>query len=305
MADTPKLELAGWTHAEVVAQGRTAYNAYSSALDAAYAAYFRAHPDEAGLHPRQAADLAKALPPGFAHLAQQLPTAALHQHHLSGRSSQLIALALLGAGAASDPSLQWLYHAWGPMPSTDVPHVCQFERTLSPELLNEQPRQTAIDFYVETSDIVVAVECKFGEDGIGRCSCGAPAPAIADCAERVLKRDAYWEAARELFFLPEREPGKPCPISLGYQVVRNVAAVRALATAGRRAVFGLIYDARNPYFSGVGQWPGWPKVLAATLQYQDEVLFRSASWQELVASLALADVREWAVEKHGISSASG
>src|SRR4051812_3654270 len=103
--------LAGWTRDMVLEECRRAYNAYSRDLDRAYTDYYRKHQDERGKHSRQAADLARALPPGYDHLADLGGRA--HVHHLSGRSSQTLALALLGVGAIHDATLQWLYATLG------------------------------------------------------------------------------------------------------------------------------------------------------------------------------------------------
>lgn len=150
---------------------------------------------------------------------------------------------------------------------------------------------------VETEDIVVCIEAKLREDGMGTCSCQSPE---RECSPAVLARRRYWETARQDFGLTERTVGEPCPISLGYQAVRNAAAARALA-GGRRAVFALFYDERNPYFRATGDWPGWPDLLAASLARSERVRFRAVSWQELVPLLPLDDAaRAWAVEKHGL-----
>src|SRR5205807_450566 len=118
-----------------------------------------------------------------------------------------------------------------------------------------------------------------------------------------LDRSAYWEAAREVFLLPDRVPGRSCPLSAGYQAVRNVAAARALSD-GRQPVFVLLYDGENPYFRSTNAWPGWPEVLRATLHSADEadvVKFRAVSWQEMAPKLPLSDSEKaWAQEKHGL-----
>ena len=293
------LNLAEWTHERVRAECGDAYNAYSRELDSHYEHYFAAHPEERGVHLRQAADIAHALPPGWDHLANDLPERVRHRHHLSGRSSQLLTLAVIGIGTRLDFSLGWLLDAFAPLPATDSPLVSpQFEYELPPVALNERPHVTTIDFFAETSKLVVCVEAKRGEDGMGRCSCSPGAAAVAACSKKVLERSAYWEAAYDLFSLPSREEGSPCPVSFGYQAIRSVAASRYLATGGRRAVFGLIYDAENPYFGGWGSWPGWPRVLRATLR-DDGVLFRASSWQDLIPRLPIdADLRRWLREKH-------
>jgi hypothetical protein len=295
------LDLAGWTHDAVHRECRDAYNQYSGDLDRHYATYFATHPDERGTHLRKAADLERALPPGWDYLGDELPERVRHRHHLSGRSSQVLALAVLGAANRLDFSLDWLSKGLAPLPETDSPlRPPRFEYELPPDALNESPNVTSIDFFVETSSLVICVEAKRGEDGMGRCSCPRGAPAIADCAAKVLERPAYWQVAYDLFGMPHRQEGQPCPVSLGYQAIRSVAAARYLATGARQPVFALIYDADNPYFGGVGSWPGWPRVLAHTLAgHESKILFRAVSWQDLLPLLPIDDeLRSWIRDKH-------
>jgi hypothetical protein len=214
----------------------------------------------------------------------------------------VLALAILGASARLDPGLDWLFEALSPLPPSDSSLVPpRFEYELPPEALNEQlPRVTSIDFLVQTSELVICTEAKRGEDGMGRCSCPGGAPKVADCSQKVLDRPLYWRAAYDLFAMPDREPGRPCPVSLGYQAIRSVAGARYLATGGRAPVFGLVYDAENPYFRPTGAWPGWPQVLEHTLRGQDDqIRFRAISWQEFLPLLPVDDeLRDWAREKH-------
>ena len=235
-----------------------------------------------------------------------------HRWYLSGKSSQVLALGLLGVARERDPALGWFFDALDlPRPTgTDV-EVC-FEHGLPPTLLNERPRVTAIDFLVAEPDGVVCVEAKWTERGMGGCSCargkgvdkGDPGPG-GHCSPRVLARPLYEEAARDLLGLPARESSAPCPLSFAYQVIRNVAAAVALAGADRRPVFALLYDRDNPYFGGTGSWPGWPQVLAHTLsRSESKLIFRSCSWQELVKRMPLDEATAvWAREKHGLDSA--
>lgn len=300
MAGVPLVELAGWTHERVHAACAEAYRIYSRKLDAHYTGYFAAHPEERGVHSRQSADIERALPPGWDYLAKELPARKRHRHHLSGRSSQLLALSVLGAATHLDFSLSWLLAAMAPVPATDspLPPGPQFEYELPPQALNERPHVTTIDFYAGTSKLVICVEVKRGEEGMGRCSCSPGAPAVAACSTKVLDREAYWQVAYDVFNMPPRQEGRPCPVSLGYQAIRSVAAARKLATGGRRPVFGLIFDAENPYFAGCGAWPGWPAVLHGTLR-DDMVLFRAVSWQDLIPRLPVReDFRRWLREKH-------
>jgi len=302
--------LSTWTGHAIYEECRVAYSAYARAKTASYRAYFDAHPElKDDNHPYKARALAAALPEEWGGLEQYLPVAERHRHHLSGNSSQVLALGLPGVGARLDPQLSWLWEglsADGPLPprsATSVP-TAAFEHKLDAAVLNEHPRQTAIDFFVSDPDVLVCVECKWVEAGIGECSCPAPGPLTGGCAERVLRREAYWETAYEVFHLPKREPGKPCPLSFIYQAVRNVAAARELATPGQEPVFGLIYDVANLYLAGCGEWPGWPAALAATLDPDESpVRFASVAWQELVLLLPLdPSAAAWAMEKHGLST---
>jgi hypothetical protein len=306
---TPAAHLANWSGPDVAEQCRTAYNAYRAAKTESYRAYFLANPHlKAADHAYKAADLPAALPDEWAGLAELLPVSERHRHHLSGNSSQVLALGLLGVGAKRDSSLRWLLEALSPLPLPTSPHPAwQFERKLAPEVLDEQPLQTSIDFFVNDPGVLLCLECKWAEAGIGACGCGDAAAAIGDCSEKVLARDKYWAAAYEVFALPERQSGKPCPLSFTYQAVRNVAAALALAKTDQEPAFGLIYDAENPYFAGCGEWPGWPAALRATLDYTGTpVRFAAVSWQELLDLVPLDyAAAAWASEKHGLHQSSG
>lgn len=297
--------LGDWSFELIHQECAAAYAKYRSGLDARYEAYFAANPDQAGNHPQLAKSFESAMPPCMGALAAKIPPELRHRHHLSGKSSQALGLGLLGAACLRDPFLGWFEEELSPVPpfSRTNPPTVKFESELEPALLNEHPHVTAIDFLVETEDTIICTELKWAEEGLGRCSCGAGKPAVADCAARVLDRSAYWETAHELFFLPERVPGKQCPISAGYQAVRNVAAACALS-GGRTPVFVLLYDADNPYFRATNGWPGWPDVLQDTLADADRgglLRFRAISWQELVPKLPLSTAeRKWATEKHGL-----
>jgi hypothetical protein len=301
--------LGSWTGHEIYEECRVAYSAYAREKTESYVAYFAAHPElRDEHHPYKARDLAAALPGEWGELADYLPATSRHQHHLSGNSSQALALGLLGVGAQLDPSLAWLWEALSssrsPLPSRSAASAPQweFELTLAPEVLKERPRQTSIDFAASDRSALLCIECKWVEAGLGACSCPAPAPLTGTCSDRLLARDAYWTTASDVLHLPEREVGKACPLSFTYQAVRNAAAALALAQDGQLPVFGLIYDADNPYFAGCGAWAGWPAALSATLPADESaVRFASVSWQELLPVLPLDPAAaSWASEKHGL-----
>lgn len=296
--------LGNWNGPKIADECSVAYNAYRAAKTNSYRAYFTAHRELRDEHHEyKAGDLASALPEEWSRLADYLPEAERHQHHLSGNSSQVLALGVLGVGARLDPSLLWLWDALGPLPPPRTPAPsCQFEALLAPQILSEQPRQTSVDFLVRDPAALICIETKWAEAGIGSCSCDGDAPLLSRCSSRVLDRAAYWKVAAELFHVPAREEGRPCPLSFTYQAVRNVAAALALADEGQAPVFGVIYDAENPYFSGCGSWPGWPTALDATLNdLGNRIRFASISWQELIPLVPLdRPAAEWASEKHGL-----
>jgi hypothetical protein len=272
-----------------------------------YSAYYHRHPTlRCKRQVYSAASLAAALPPGYRNLWRSIPRQYTHVHARSARSSQSLALALLGSAAARDPSLAWFWRAL----CVSAPKMERvryaFEETLKPENLNERPRVTQLDFVVENNQYFAAVECKWSEAGFGICSCerereGSPKPG-AFCAERVTARDKYWLTAHEVFGLcAQRFPLFACPISSAYQAVRTAAAARHLAGSRRQAVFVLLFDSNNPYFRRTGSWPGWPTVLQETVAAQNcpGFCFRAISWQRLIGILPVpAQVRKWAFEKH-------
>lgn len=302
------LDLSAWTGAQILAECGAAHRRYERRLSEHYRHYFRDHLELGGVHPLLAKDLQSALPSGWGHLGGLIPPRELHRWHLSGKSSQTLGIGLLGAARERDPSGEWLFDTLRPVlkppPRSRTPAI-KFELPMDPILLNERPRQTAVDLLVSTDEAVICTELKWSEAGLGACSCrnGGGDPAVADCASRVLQRRAYWSAAIEVLGLPRRRKGRLCPISWTYQAVRNIAAARALA-GDRVPVFALIYDERNPFFGGCGDWPGWARVLDQTVNaYSDSgVRFASATWQDLapaiVALPGMDAVRTWAREKH-------
>ncbi len=298
--------LSAWTGAAVHEECRSAYAAYRKAKIERYQEYFATNPSRKdAAHAYKARDLKAALPERWGDLAGLIPREERHIHHLSANSSQVLALGLLGSAATIDSSMSWLWSALDePARRASWGARWQFEAAVSPELLGERPRQTSIDFLVEDPESVICLEAKWVEEGIGGCSCanGGGHPATGRCLARVLERPAYWETASEIFGLPGRREGEPCPLSFTYQAVRNVAAGLALAGEERSAVFALLYDVENPYFVGCGEWPGWAEALTVTLEgAHPRLRFHAARWQDLVAHLPIDDdVRDWAGDKHGL-----
>jgi hypothetical protein len=301
-------DLAGWMTPEIEAECRAEYGRYKRARNERYTRYFQKNPDFAGGHPLKAKDLASALPAGHEGLVELLPEKERHREHLSGNSSQVLALGLLGPAVLAERTLDWLFASLVPPlpPSRDdaVP-VFQFEMTLNPDVLDEQPPRprTAVDFFANSESYVLCLEAKWTEAGMGTCSCGHRESAA--CRPEIVKRDRYWETAHEIFGLPPRVQGEFCPIHTGYQAIRNAAAAITLA-GDRDPMFVLVYDQTNPYFGGCGAWPGWPTAIEQTLEKQAEerIHFAACSWQDLLMNLPPnRAVSTWAQEKHGLPTA--
>jgi hypothetical protein len=64
-----------------------------------------------------------------------------------------------------------------------------------------------------------------------------------------------------------------------------VAAVREMTGLRETGAFGLLYDARNPYFAGAGDWPGWAAWLELSARAGTGVTIRALSWQQLIPLL--------------------
>lgn len=274
-------EFGEWTTDKIDAECDSGYTAYASELRSLHRHWPSA----------PTAVRSSVFPEGLEWVGGILPQAAWHDAWWAAKSSQTLALTLLAASVRADATLSWLPQArlLGKRPAA------LFEVELAEHVLSERPRRTQLDFLALGQAGVVAVEAKFTEQGFGPCSCKGRAAGV--CSERVRARP-YWEVAARELGLQEAEGG--CMLSVAYQPVRNIAAVQAIATPARQAAFVLTYDERNPYFSGVGRWPGWATVLAG-LTERAETRFATLSWQELLGHLrADSALRAWAKEKHGL-----
>lgn len=305
---TAACHLQGWTKALVDAECGKAYRQYERRRKDQYAAYFSRYPHlRSASQEHSACNMEAALPPGWGELQRLIPRSAIHLHARSAKSSQTLALSLLGSATTVDPSLRWFWTAADLIggPSSSRPSFC-FERSLAPDDLNERPHTTQLDFAIEDDNCFVAVESKWTEKGFDVCSCRSRGEGDHEpggfCANRVLERTRYWQVAQEFFGLPpERLPLLPCQIAPIYQTLRNVTAARHLAGDRPFSAFVLLYDSENPFFRRTGRWPGWPALLRQQLNQcvSRNFLFRALSWQELILKLPLDQaVRRWAKEKH-------
>jgi hypothetical protein len=229
-------------------------------------------------------------PAGLEWVGEIVAQDAWHDAWWAARSSQTLALTLLAASVAANPTLAWfpLSAQLGDRRSTF------FEVELAEHVLNERPRTTQLDALFVGNRGVIAVEAKFSERGFGSCSCQGRA--TGRCSKRVRERP-YWAVAGELGL---REVEGRCALSLAYQPMRNIAAVQAIAGSNRKTGFVLVYDERNPYFTGAERWPGWVAVLE-DLSTNAETRFGTLTWQQLLEGASLdTSLVTWAREKHGL-----
>jgi hypothetical protein len=289
-------EFEGWTSRRIDFECADRYQAYGEEVRAGHIEYFARRPARrSDTHLFLARTREAAFPDGWEHLAGAIGEQAWHRHHLSAGSSQVLAIALLAAATSAERSLKWL-----PLSPCAGRALTLFEVELAASVLHERPRQTSLDWMVLDERAVIAAEAKFTERGFGRCSCDGRAAGA--CSERVLERP-YWKVAARDLCLGHNDPTVGCSLSLAYQVVRNIAAAEVIAAEGRAATFLLLYDARNPYFTGAGEWPGWVMMLSELMPYSTTA-FTSLSWQELLARVEVDEgVRRWAADKHGLWAA--
>jgi hypothetical protein len=140
---------ARWSPRAIADACSKAHSTYKRGLEQGYAAYFERRPELRGDHPWKARDLPSALPPGWECLAFLIPRSQRHRHHLSGGSSQVLAVALLGSAAKVDPNLEWFRRVLELEArfESSAPRIT-FEHALAAETLNERPRVTNVDVLV-------------------------------------------------------------------------------------------------------------------------------------------------------------
>ena len=219
----------------------------------------------------------------------------------------MLGVGLLGVAASRDPSLAWLWDALAPLPpaADDAPRL-EFEHVVDPTLLGERPRQTSFDVLVDDPAVLIGIETKWREHGVGTCLCRGDGVGPLEgehCSRRVEQRDAYWEAAADVLGLGAREPGGALPDQPG---LRGRAPRGGAARAGRPdrpAVLALALRRRQPLLRRDGRLARLAGAARARRSRPRRAGFRFAaiSWQELVPLLPLDEpTRAWAADKHGL-----
>ena len=210
---------ASWSEGLIESECAAPYADYVRTVEHHYHEYFHAHPELGTGHPLLACDLDATLPHGWSQRNAPSSRRSGIAGILIGEVKPDAGDRALGAATDLDPSLAWLTPVVGAIGA--APRV-RFEYVVEAELLGEHPRQTAIDVLAQTSEIVLAIEVKWTEQGLGTCRCGANARAVSACARVVRGRSAYWSAALTCLDAGYT-PGAPCQVGLGYQAVRLFA----------------------------------------------------------------------------------
>ena len=274
-------------------------------------------PDKSPVFAAQAADRNVLVPPQAtqdiaSRIVAAIPKVERHLWFASMASSQALSQSVFG-GLEATGRLQALegLDAEDGYPAffgSFSGHRLKLEHAVT--TLNE-PRPTSLDAFLDGATRV-AVEVKFTENEFGRCS--RPRIPSRDARfeqdhcdgsytrQRMRTRNCslsergirYWDFVPELFAWDAGIEHRPCPLSAGYQLVRNVlaACVRAdgsIDTDNAHAV--IVYDNRNPAFAAGGEANRqWWLVVAAL---RSPRVLRRVSWQSLAAHLRQFDDLAW------------
>jgi len=177
-----------------------------------------------------------------------------------------------------------------------------------------EPRPTSIDVLLDGTNPLV-IECKLTEPEVGPCS--RPRLAESDSAYEEQYCDGdyrvqrgrsercpltergvlYWRLLPDLFNLDPARDYSPCPLRLGYQLIRNVlAAARhdGAQQGSARPCAILLYDERNPEFQAGGTAAKAFDEVSSFLKNKE--MLRKCTWQMLIAHLRKKGIMPWLSE---------
>lgn len=186
------------------------------------------------------------------------------------------------------------------------------------KMLNE-PTPTRVDFFLPGKNGNIAIECKLAEREFGACSQVRTGRCNGNYAEQPGRKRGercylteigvdYWKHIPKLFSWKKEDEYAPCPIWKPYQLVRNVLAA---AISSSKQVWGqpiavLLYDARNPVFTGGGEADELFKGVQRALD--GLVALKRTTWQAIASVLlkhgGYDDLLTWLDEKYGIHTVS-
>ena len=187
-----------------------------------------------------------------------------------------------------------------------------------------EPTATGLDVYL-SGDHPVAIECKFTEAGVGRCSRPNLVPGrssygrqycdgnyarmgrrrsgdrldagAAPAGERCPLTEIgvrYWHYVPSLFRWENDVDHVPCPLHRTYQLVRNLLAIGVRPDGTVSAQAGhviLLYDQRNPAFQPGGE--GLAAYHETRAALHNPAMLRRCSWGRLIHHLRNTRVLPW------------
>jgi len=249
-----------------------------------------------------------------------LPIYERHKWFRSMNSSQALAQSVLGNLAVHGQlSLMAELQDDEGMPLLGETQVsaANFAMEYKVETLDE-PRRTSLDAYFG-GDYRVAVECKFTEAQVGKCSrpqltpqnsnyyqdrCNGTYTVQKPRNERCSLTERgvlYWKYIPALFHWDSRKDMRPCPLYVNYQLVRNVLAVGVGMDGTVSPENGhvvVIYDERNPAFHIRG------KIFSAYTTTRQALIvptmLRKCSWQRIIKHMRKVGSLPWLTEQLGL-----
>lgn len=172
-------------------------------------------------------------------------------------------------------------------------------------------RCTSLDGHIR-GDYQVAIECKFTESEVGRCSRPSLKPCESEHCDGKYERQGarrercslteigvlYWKYIPQLFRWSSDQDLTPCPLAANYQLVRNVLAVGVSANGQVSSKNGhvvMFYDQRNPAFQEGGKASIAYKDTKQALQ--EPTMLRKCSWQSITKHLRNEGTLSWLTEQ--------
>jgi hypothetical protein len=248
-----------------------------------------------------------------------LPESDRHKWFRSMNSSQALAQSVLGNLAVHDclSSLIQLEDDEGlALLGTAQASSANFAMELKINHLGEKAgRHTSLDGHLG-GDHRVAIECKFTESEVGRCSRPGLRPARptyesehcnGNYSKQRTRRERcslteigvlYWKYIPHLFRWNSDQDLTPCPLAADYQLVRNILAVgvspngRVSSDNGHVVLF---YDERNPSFQEGGK--GSIAYNDTKLALWEPTMLRKCSWQRITKHLRNEGTLSWLTEQ--------
>lgn len=218
-------------------------------------------------------------------VASYIPENAWHSDCQSPRSSQALFVEVMGV--LKEAGLLSVLHPAGLTGGCSI----AFE---------EVHGRTNFDAVLRYADgqVAATIEAKFTEEGFGTCEYPSTGRCDGTWRERPghhrgcpmatpsrnrATAERYWSTAVRVLGCPEDPPRTPitCPLWASYQMIHNIAETNSANSA---AVWTLIYDSRNPYFSD--SRAGWVSMLMAL-----RVPVHLLTWQALLLTAAPASAR--------------